>query len=229
MNVTTPFTFKRLVAATALGLSALLGTAAQAQATTDSLVGWSVVDGDVLAQSGAITLTTAYLDGDSDQPSNLSGHSAVDIGLLETDAGVAFGGLDLSPEQRGTEGSLVGQSFAAMAGDTLRFDWSFSTLETLFQDRAFAVIDGQVFTLATSSAPGASTQSFSYTVAQSGITTLSFGVIDTVDFLGVSSLSVSKLQLVSAVPEPATTALMLAGLALVGAVTAHMRQRKSNR
>jgi hypothetical protein len=96
----------------------------------------------------------------------------------------------------------------------------------MFQDRAFVVIDGQVITLATVSAQGAAVQSFSYTFAQSGISTLSFGVIDTVDYLGVSSLSVSNLQLVGAVPEPATTLMMLAGLALVGGVTARSRRQR---
>ena len=226
MNITTPLSTKKLIAATALGLLALFGNTAHAQIGTDSLAGWSLY-GDVVSQPGTITLTTAYLDGDGDQPSNLSGTSAVDIGTLEGAAGVAIYGLDLSPEEYGTEGSLIGQSFAATAGDTLSFDWSFSTLETLFQDRAFVVIDGAVFTLATLSAPGAATQNFSYTFAQSGIATLAFGIIDTVDVLGVSSLSVSNLQLVSAVPEPATTALMLVGLGLVGAVTARTRRRTS--
>jgi len=225
MNSTTFLIPKRLVAISALGLLALSGHAAYAQATTDSLAGWGVY-GDVVSQPGAITLTTAYLDGDSDQSANLSGNSAVDIGTLESAASVPLYGLDLSAEQYGTEGSLIGQSFAATAGQTLSFDWSFSTLETLFQDRAFVVIDGQVITLATASAPGAATQSFSYTFAQSGISTLSFGVIDTVDYLGVSSLSVSNLQLVGAVPEPATTLMMLAGLALVGGVTARSRRQR---
>jgi hypothetical protein len=228
MNTTHSLIAKKSIAATAIGLLALIGNAAQAQVATDSLNGWSV-SGDAVSQAGAITLTTAYLDGGSDEPSNLSGQSAADIGALESAAGVALYGLDLSPEEYGTEGSLVGQSFAAMAGDTLSFDWSFSTLETLFQDRAFVVIDGEVFTLATLSAPGAATQSFSYTFAQGGNATLSFGVIDTVDYLGVSSLSVSNLQLVSAVPEPTITALMLAGLGLVGAATARTRRRTDTR
>ena len=226
-STTTSLVPKQFVAAAALGLLALFGNAAHAQATTDSLAGWSLY-GDAVSQSGAITLTTAYLDGDSDQPSNLSGSSAADIGTLESAAGVGLYGLDLSADEYGTEGSLVGQSFAATAGQTLSFDWSFSTLETLFQDRAFVVIDGAVITLATLAAPGAAIQSFSHTFVQSGTATLSFGVIDTVDFLGVSSLSVSNLKLVSAVPEPATTAMMLAGLALVG-VVARRRMRTRTR
>jgi len=214
---------KHLLAAAALAAVALTSHSANAQATTDSLAGWNVY-GDAVSQGGAITVTSAFLDGDGDAPYNLSGTSAVDIATLESAAGVAPFGLDLSAEQYGTEGSLVSQSFAAVAGQTLSFDWSFGTLETLFQDHAFAVINGQVFTLATAGAPGAASQSFSYTFGQSGAATLSFGVIDTVDYLKVSSLSVSNLHLaVTPVPEPGTYAMVLAGLALVGFVTRRRR------
>jgi hypothetical protein len=218
---------RQLLAAASLTAVALATSGhAYAQATTDSLAGWTAV-GDAVAQGSTITLTTAYLDGAGDQPSNLSGNSAADIGTLESAAGVAPYALDLSADEYGTEGSLVGQSFAAVAGQTLSFDWSFSTLETLFQDHAFAVINGQVFTLATASAPGAATQSFSYTFGQSGTATLAFGVIDTVDYLGVSSLSVGNLQLVTPVPEPGTYALLLAGLSLIGFLGQRRRGRRA--
>lgn len=212
---------KHLLAAAALAALTLASNGANAQATTDSLAGWNV-HGDAVSQGGAITVTTAFLDGDGDAPHNLSGNSALDIAALESGAGVAPFALDLSAEQYGTEGSLVNQSFAALAGQTLSFDWSFGTLETLFQDRAFAVINGQVFTLATMGAPGAASQSFSYTFGQSGMATLSFGVIDTVDYLGVSSLSVSNLS-VTPVPEPSTYAMVLGGLALVGFIARRRR------
>ena len=119
---------KQLHAAAALAACALTGNSANAQATTDTLAGWSVY-GDAISQGGAITVTTAFLDGDSDAPHNLSGNSAIDIAALETTAGVAPFALDPSSAQFGTEGSLVGQSFAAVAGQTLTFDWSFGTLE----------------------------------------------------------------------------------------------------
>jgi PEP-CTERM motif len=211
---------QRLLAAASFALASLFGSAAHAQVSTGTLTGWGVF-GDVVSRFGAITLTTAYLDGDvaGDQPFNLSGNSPIAIGDLETAAGVAPYALDLSAAEYGTEGSLVKQSFAAVAGQTLSFDWSFGTLDTLFQDRAFVVIDGEVITLATANAPGGSTQSFSRTFAQSGNVTLSFGVIDTVDYLGVSSLAISNLALgdvAAPVPEPSTWALFGGGLALLG-------------
>ncbi|HKX40152.1 MAG TPA: PEP-CTERM sorting domain-containing protein [Burkholderiaceae bacterium] len=216
----------RLAAASLAVLALATSSPAQAQATTDSLAGWNVV-GDAVAQGGSITLTTAYLDGAGDQTGNLSGTSAADIATVESAAGVAPYALDLSATEYGTEGSLVGQSFAAVAGQTLSFDWSFNTLETLFQDHAFAVINGQVITLATAAAPGAASQSFSYTFAQSGIATLSFGVIDTVDYLGVSSLNIGNLQMTAPVPEPGTYAMLLAGLSLIGFVSQRRRGRRA--
>lgn len=207
---------KHLLAAASVGLIALLSGNAHAQATTGSLAGWGAV-GDVIALNGTITLTSAELDGGADQASNVSGHSAVDIAEVETAAGVAAYALDLSEAEYGYQGSLVGQSFAVLAGQTLSFDWSFSSLETLFEDRAFVVLDGQVITLATMTAPGGASQTFSHTFAQAGTSTLSLGVIDTVDYLGVSTLNVSKLQLVAApIPEPSTWALLAGGLGFIG-------------
>lgn len=203
---------RQLIAAATL---ALLAGSASAQANTGSLAGWTVL-GDVVAQTGAIVLTTAYAEaGDPDQPFNLSGTSAADIALVEAAAGVPTYSLDLPEPEYGREGSLVAQSFAVAAGDTLRFNFSFSTREDVFQDRAFVVLNGQVLTLATRSLPGLPDAGFEYTFTSAGVATLGFGVVDTGDYLGVSTLSVSNLS-VTAVPEPATTALWLAGLGLVG-------------
>lgn len=210
---------RKLIAAAAL---AILAGGAQAQVGTGVLAGWTAL-GDVVAQAGAIVLTTAYAEaGDPDQPFNLSGTSAADITLVEAAAGLPAYALDLPEPEYGREGSLVTQSFAVAAGDTLRFSWAFGTLETLFQDRAFAVVNGQVITLATAGAPGLATQTFEYSFAGAGTATLALGVIDTGDFLGVSTLSVSNLS-VTAVPEPATTALWLTGLGLVGAAARRRR------
>ncbi len=190
----------------------LAAGSACAQAGTASLAGWQAT-GDVVAQGGAITLTTAYLDGAGDQPFNLSGTSAVDYSALAAAAGLPVQALDVGG-QFVFEGSLVSQSFSVAAGQQLRFDWAFSSRETDFLDHAFVVLDGRLHTLATTAQPGAATQGFSAGFAQAGTVTLAFGVADTEDVLGVSSLTITNLA-VSAVPEPATSALLLAGLGLL--------------
>lgn len=183
-----------------------LGTlASAAQALT-----WTSSTGDVLNQAGTLTLTTAYLDGAEDQPFNVSGQSASDIAVVESLAGVPAYALDLPPIESGTEGSLAGLQLTVAAHQTVSFRFSFTTQETLFEDHAFAVIAGQVYTLATRTQPGVALQTFSHTFDQAGSYTLSVGVIDTVDYLGVSTLAVQDLQ-VSSVPEPGPWALALAG------------------
>jgi hypothetical protein len=191
-----------------LRLTALLALAALAP--TAHALTWSSSTGDVLDTGSALTLSTAYLDDAEDQPFNVSGRSASDIAAVESLAGVPAYALDLSPSEYGTEGSLAGLQLDVAAHQTVSFRWSFTTQETLFEDHAFAVIGGQVFTLATRTQPGAAFQTFSHTFDQAGSFTLSVGVVDTVDFLGVSTLTVQALQ-VSSVPEPATWALVLAG------------------
>jgi PEP-CTERM motif len=201
---------------------ALLAGHSTAQTLAGSLAGWAVV-GDVVAQGGAIVLTTAYAEaGNPDQPFNLSGSSAAEAALVEAAAGLPVYALDLSNADFATEGSLVTQSLAVAAGDRLSFSWSFGSADVDFLDHAFAVIDGQLFTLATTATPGLAAQTFEYTFAAAGTATLALGVVDTGDYIGVSTLSVSGLA-VTAVPEPATSALWLAGLGLLGAAVRRRR------
>jgi opacity protein-like surface antigen len=185
---------------------ALAASATAAQAADPTLLG------DVLAAGGSYTLTTAF-NADDDAPFNISGSPAAWIDTLELAAGLPFHALDLGDEPA-YEGSLVSQSFAVQAGDTLGFSWSFSTQETLFQDQAFVVLNGQLITLATRSNPGTVPAAFSHTFTSSGTATLAFGVVDTGDFNGVSTLAVSNVTL-APVPEPASWLMALAGLGLL--------------
>lgn len=205
----------------AVSLAAAAG-AAQAEISNPGfdpgLAGWTVL-GDARGQSGVLTLTSAFTDVE-DGPFNLTGSPAVFVGSLESAAGVAPLAFDTALESA-TEGSLVRQSFTVAAGQTLSFSWSFNTQETLFDDHAFVVVDGQVFTLSTR---GAGTNgSFSHTFGSAGTTTLAFGVVDTTDVLGVSSLSVGNLT-ITAVPEPTSGALLLAGLGVVGLLARRQRR-----
>ena len=175
--------------------------------------------GDAITLNGSITITTAFLDGAGDAAGNLSGSPAADVAAIESAAGIAPFGLDLPPDHFATEGSLVGQSFTAAAGQVLSFDWSFATRNDLFFDHAFVVIDGRLTTLATTAKPGGGLQSFAYTVARTCQVMLAFGVDDMTTFTGVSSLSIGNLQLgavAAPVPEPSTWALFGAGLGVLG-------------
>ncbi|MBL8307823.1 MAG: PEP-CTERM sorting domain-containing protein [Rubrivivax sp.] len=194
-----------------LVLTLLALAAGTAQAAGPTPAGWSLL-GDTLNASGVLTLTTAYTD---EAPFNVSGAPAAFIDAVEPAAGVAAYALD-GADEPAYEGSVASQSFVVQAGDTLSFDWAFTTQETLFQDHAFVVLDGQLITLATRSTAPAGVQGFSHTFSGAGTATLAFGVVDTGDFLGVSQLVVSDVQL-AAVPEPATWALWLAGAGLLGA------------
>ena len=198
----------RSLAALAL-LAASLGANAQVvngdfSAGTSS---WNPL-GDVSVSAGTLVLTTAFDSGD-DLPFNLSGQGAVDVAVLEAVSGVGPYGLD-HLGQAAYEGSLAQQTFSVLAGQTLQFDWLFSTRDGLFLDHAFVVIEGRLFTLADSTAVLPSPQIFSYAFGRNGPVTLTFGVADTGDYDGVSTLGIGNVR-VSAVPEPAPLMAAFAG------------------
>jgi hypothetical protein len=207
------------------------------------LLGWAVT-GDASTQGGApeglsqLWLTTASASAQDDFPLaigalNRSGTSAVGVGVpggLEAALGLSLGALD--PDHAGGidayEGSAVSRSFTANAGDVLSFSWNFGTTDT-FSDYAFVVLDGQLFTLASSAQATLPTSflgnnfetgvaNYSHTFLSAGTHQISFGVVDVGDFNASSTLAIDKVQ-VSAVPEPVGLALMLAGTGLVGLYT----------
>lgn len=206
-------------------LKTTLSTLALVAAPLGAQAAWNTA-GDAVDLAGALSLTSAYVGaGDPDRFFNLSGTPAAEIGVLESVLGLPAYALDLSGDEYGTEGSVAWQSLAVGAGDTLSFQWSFTTRENDFEDRAFVVLDGSVVTLATRT-QGAAAGTFSQVFAQGGMVTLGLGVIDTVDVLGVSTLTVSGLAVTPAVPEPGTWALWLAG---AGALALSRRGRRAGR
>jgi hypothetical protein len=201
----------KLTHLTALLAATVLATPAHAQVVNGNfaagLSGWTV-RGDAITSAGTLSITTAATV-DPDTPFNLSGNSAQDSEVLRLAANVAVAGLDLG-DQTAYEGTLVQQSFAVLAGQTLSFSWSFSSNDAQFLDHAFVVLNGQVNTLASSANPGGASQVFSRTFAAGGPVTLSFGVVDTGDYDLVSTLKIRNVQ-ITAVPEPATWLLMALG------------------
>jgi hypothetical protein len=183
------------------------------------LAGWNTF-GDAAAVSGELVLTTASARFDDDAPApagafNVSGNDAAPAGgSLETFVGVAPGALDPDPVDavQAFEGSAAGQGFLAQAGSVLSFRWNLTSLDALPGDYAFVVIDGQMTRFAWGPQPGDG--EFSATFSSGGMHQLAFGVVDVGDFNGTSALRVDSVQ-VSAVPEPASVLLMLAGLGAI--------------
>ncbi len=164
--------------------------------------------------------------------------SAMGEAALSAALGLPAGGLD-SLKQPGDVGNVVlgsaiQQSFTANAGDQISFNWNFLSDESSNangNDFAFLLFDGTLTRLAntfTASGPTLSVftyetgfKSMSFALPASGAHSIAFGVVDVDDALGASALLVDNVT-VTAVPEPSSVMLLLAGLALVG-VTARRR------
>lgn len=229
-----------LAAATALSL---LSLTAQAATLTngdfeDGLSLWSVI-GDAEATNSfgigavsgasALLLSTASADlGAYDDPLPWSGHSAVDnyAGALNTFTGAAPGALDLSPGFEAYTGSAATQTFTVQAGQTLSFQWNLLTRDAGMPDYGFVVVNGSVMQLAGSSSAVLGTpladlpvqtgwQTYNRTFSQNTTVTLALGVVSVGDSVGTTALLVDKVQ-VTAVPEPESVSLLLAGLFALG-------------
>lgn len=212
------------------------------------LTNWST-DGDVIVTPSGRKigiLSTASLDFEDDAPlgagfNNNSGTAAVDFSFNNNLAGVAVGSLDIGGFAY--EGSALRQNFMATAGQqiTVKFDWAFLSSDTANADFGFIAINDTVVSFVnTASSPlvssftgnfgdfGAASwvfteNSYTYTAASDGAVSLVIGVADIGDYLGTSELRIDNVS-VSAVPEPETYALMLAGLGLMGG---YIRRRQN--
>lgn len=215
-----------------------------------SLANWTTAGDVVVAGTKqVVALTTASVDFEDDAPleagfNNRSGNAAVDFSYAPDLAGVSFASLDTAGGEFTYEGSAIRQDFYANAGDTLtvKFDWAFLSADTTYKDFGFLSINNTVVKFVDAlSAPAASqfnstfgdlnqvtwgwtNASYTYTAAASGNVSLVLGAVDVGDYNGTSELRVDNIS-VSAVPEPESYAMLLAGLALMGGIA----RRRSNR
>lgn len=219
-----------------------------------SLANWTV-EGDVsvIGSRKAVALTTASVSNQDDYPlqegaNNLSGTAAVDFSSAASFANLSIDSFDIGGFAY--EGSAIRQEFTAIAGNTLtvNFDWTFLSAEKAVgnipanPDFGFLAINGTVVKIIDAlSAPAVgqfdgnfvgfddsgwvwTTNSYSYTPTTTGLVSLALGVVDIGDYNYTSELRVDNIT-VSAVPEPESYAMLLAGLAFIGGIA----RRRSNR
>ena len=209
----------------------------------NSLNNWSSFgDVTVTGPKSVASMTTASVDYQDDAPldagfNNRSGTAAVDFFSASDLAGVSYASLDAAAGDSTYEGSAIRQNFYANAGDTLtvKFDWAFLSGDQTYADFGFLAINGSVVKFADAfSTPSASqftgtfgsfnnvswgwtNANYTYTATTSGNVSLVLGVADVGDASYTSELRVDNIS-VSAVPEPTTYAMLLAGLALMGTI-----------
>lgn len=214
-----------------------------------SLSGWQSY-GDVLAAGGRVRTTTASTAYDDDALGagnegfmNESGTPAVDFFDATSLAGIPLTNFDI--DGYAYEGSAIRQDFTAIAGDmlTVTFDWAFSSTDTVNPDFAFLAVNESVYKFVDTGSQYLSgnflgtfvdaenvswswyQSSYTYQASSNGAVSLALGVIDIGDTQYTSQLRFDNIA-VSAVPEPESYALMLAGLGLVGGYVGR-RQKKA--
>lgn len=201
-----------LAGLTASFAAALLLSASPALAQSSDLASWMAA-GDVLPGNGlsAATLSTASIDS-GETP--LSGQSAKLYYELEPALGLAIGSLAADT----FEGSGLAQAFTVTTPTRVRFDWVLASHEAFdagLADRAMVFVDGSELRplgeLAASPVGG----SFEITFSVPGSHSLAVVLMDVNDTAGLSTLALSGFE-VSAIPEPASYALLLLGLGLLG-------------
>ena len=209
----------------------------------NSLANWTTA-GDVVITGprSVVALTTASVDYDDDVMSspgfnNRSGTAAVDFYVAPDLAGISFANLDATAGNSTFEGSAIRQDFIANAGDilTVKFDWTFLSADKNYADFGFLAVNNTIVKFADAfSAPAASSfngtfgdfnnvnwgwanATYTYTASATGAVSFALGVVDVGDSSYTSELRVDNIT-VSAVPEPESYLMLLAGLGLMGSI-----------
>lgn len=198
----------------------LVGLHTPVLASPVNLTSWQSF-GDSRVTTNSATVTTAF------SSEAAVGSGALDISSLESLLNTAPGTLGANAY----EGSALSQSFNLGSGGRLSFSWTLGTdiFDVGFADLAFVLVDGALLLPLANVAATELSGVFSYTFS-AGSHTFALGMVDINDVAGVSSLTVSNVNLASVtstVPEPASLALMLA--AMVSFAYTKRRQRGGGR
>ena len=186
--------------------SALAAASHSAWAAPVDLRTWTPL-GDALVTSATAKLSTAFSD---ENPLSGALASALDISALEPLLMAIPGTLGANAY----EGSALMQNFVFARGTRVSFNWSLGTenFDPNFADLAFALVDGNLLLRLANAASADVAGLFSYSFG-AGNHTLAFGVVDIGDYVGVSTLTVSGLDVTAtAIPEPASWSLILLAL-----------------
>lgn len=176
--------------------------------------------------------------------SGTSAAMAGQTGGAEANLGLSTGAFASSVgADDAVEASSAAQSFFLNAGDTISFTWQVLTRDAYagngdaVNDSAWLAFSlaadpqqaatltqtqlGNIGTLALSDADTAGwrvsgLQTFSFTASTGGTARLGWGVNDMVDGAGTTLLAIQNVSVQTAVPEPASIALLFAALGLFG-------------
>ena len=205
------------------------------EASSSSLTSWTVTG--VTSVSGT-TLTNPV---NGTRQAFVVAPSGGSPGVPASQLSTFFSGVSLPPTIRGaaTYGSGIKQTFTLTQPATLTFSYKYVTAESAGSgyDSSFFFRDGTVTGLASSTSAGLSsaqgvsgyTNGLSYvtTTVSLGIGahTIGFGVYNTADTVVASAIFVDNVFTTSAIPEPATSTLLVA-LAAAGLVGWRARRRR---
>lgn len=209
--------------------------------------------GHNFGNTATLVLGTASKTAQDDSPAaagayNVSGTSAAMAAQpngAEANLGLGTGAFASSSGAADAyEASSAAQSFFVNAGDTIRFTWQVLTRDAYagngdsVNDSAWLVFSlgstvtqtklGDIGTLSLTTGldgwrvTGLNTVTF--TASTSGTARLGWGVNDMVDADGTTLLAIQNVSVQSAVPEPASVALLLAALGVIGLSTLRRNQ-----